>query len=64
MCFDLADGAQLHFTPHTGYGVWAGGTEYYGVNFVLLNKIVCFVLLMCHIIPICHFSVDLKFSHT
>ena len=43
-------------------GAWAGGTEY-GVNFVLLNKIVCFVF-MCHIVPICHFSVDLEFSHT
>ncbi len=43
-------------------GAWAGGTEY-GLNFVLLNKIVCFVF-MCHIVPICHFSVDLEFSHT
>ena len=25
-----------------GIGAWAGGTD--GVNFVLLNKIVCFVL--------------------
>jgi hypothetical protein len=40
----------------------SGGKEY-GVNFVLLNKIVCFVF-MCHIVPICHFSVDLEFSHT
>jgi hypothetical protein len=47
--------------PETLAGAWAGGTEY-GVNFVLLNKIV--FVFMCHIVPICHFSVDLEFSHT
>ena len=43
-------------------GAWSGETEF-RVNFVLLNKIVCFVF-MCHIVPICHFSIDLEFSHT
>jgi hypothetical protein len=50
-------------TRFTLAGAWAGGTEY-GVNFVLLKKNVCFVFMMCHIVPICHFSVDLEFSHT
>jgi hypothetical protein len=36
------------YCPRSGWadtlaGAWAGGTEY-GVNFVLLNKFVCFVL--------------------
>ncbi len=35
----------------------------YGVNFVLLKKN-CVFCVMCHIVPICHFSVDLEFSHT
>ncbi len=56
------DGQTDRRTDETLAGGWAGGTEY-GVNFVLLNKIVCFVF-MCHIVPICHFSVDLEFSHT
>jgi hypothetical protein len=44
-------------------GVWAGGTEY-GVNFVLLNTIVCFVLCVTSF-PFVIFSVDLKvFSYT
>jgi hypothetical protein len=56
------DVSTVQYLRTTLAGAWAGGTEY-GVNFVLLNKIVCFVF-MCHIVPICHFSVDLEFSHT
>ncbi len=37
---------------------WAGGTEY-GVIFVLLNKIVCFVLCVI-LFPFVIFSADLK----
>ena len=38
-------------------GAWAGGTEY-GVNFVLLNKIVCLVLCVT-LFPFVIFSADL-----
>ncbi len=44
---------STHLESRTLAGAWAGGTEY-RVNFVLWNKIVCFVF-MCHIVPICHF---------
>ena len=40
-------------------GAWAGGTEYGG----FLNKFILFYVL-CHIVLICHYSVELEFSQT
>jgi hypothetical protein len=67
--YDISVSGEAHCTPAVGRpavgkkhslacGLWAGGTEY-GVNFVLLNKIVCFVLCVT-LFPFVIFSADLK----
>jgi hypothetical protein len=56
--FCYEDGQKIVLGAKTLAGAWAGGTEY-GVNFVLLIKIVCLVLCVTSF-PFVIFSADLK----